>query len=637
MFKSFRNVDRYKIRRQSRESIEAEEIFLDSEKIKKSPESEREKIEFPLKKGKMRFIYFLIVVLLLILLGQAIRLQIIMGNYWRVLAEENRLRSYPIKSSRGIIYDRNGKQLVSNEPEFNLTVIPHDLLKQGENIDETLNNLAKILNESKEDIETLIKENAGLSIPIVVKENIPRDIALILENESSKNPSIAVEVSGRRNYIDGKYFSNVLGYLGKISKEELEKYPNYLRDDYIGKTSLEFQYENILRGSYGEKLVEVDSSGEIKNTFSQKETRPGKNIVLAIDSDLQKKLYDSLSRELRGLKTDRGAGIIMNPNTGEILALVSLPNLDNNKFIQGLSKSELEKINQNPSKPFLNRVISGAYAPGSTIKPLIALAALKEGIIKPNQTINCQGSIAVHNKYYPNIFQTFHDWKTHGPINLYRAIAESCNVYFYTIGGGYGNIEGLGIEKISQYLKDFGLGSISGIDLPQEIGGFVPDENWKKETKNENWYVGDTYNVSIGQGDLMATPLQMALTTAMIANGGNLVKPYLVSKIDNESVKPQILKSNIIDKNILDAVKEGMRETVTSGTAQLLSGLSVKIAGKTGTAQVSSNKAPHAWFTGFAPYDNPQIVITILIENGGEGSVVAVPVAKEVLEWYFNQ
>jgi len=341
---------------------------------------------------------------------------------------------------------------------------------------------------------------------------------------------------------------------------------------------------------------------------------------------------------LQRLKTDRAAGVALNPNTGEIMALVSFPNINNNKFIQGFTKEELEKIIQDSSKPFLNRAISGVYPPGSTIKPLIAAAVLKEGVVTPNQTINCTGSITVYNKYYPNIFRIYHDWKIHGITNIIKAIAESCNVYFYTVGGGYGEIQGLGIEKINYYLEKFGLGKISGIDLPEERRGLVPDKNWKEKTKNEDWYIGDTYNVSIGQGDMMTTPLQMALATAAVANNGTLFKPQIVSKIGDKSISSQVLEKNIIDdEEIFRVVKKGMREAVISGSAKYLYDLPIKAAGKTGTAEASGNKSPHGWFTCFAPYEKPEIVLTILIENGGEGSSVAAPIAKEVLKWYFNQ
>lgn len=630
------NFDKYRIKRLSRESIEAEEIFLDSKKLKESTDAEREKLETPLKKRRIYFLYFLIIFLLLILFVKVINLQIIKGNYWRSLADENRIRSYPIQALRGIIYDRNGKQFVFNKPGFNLSVIPADLLKQ-EAMPKILDYLAEILKEPQQNIKASLERIANLSIPVTIKQNISKEMALMLEAKFSNNPAVRIEVASHREYINGTYFFHLLGYLGKISPEERQKKSNYLPNDWIGKNGLELYYEDLLRGQYGRKLIEVDFSGEIKNIFNYTKPQAGKDIFLSVDSDLQKKLHDEIQQMLWGLKTNRAAGVALNPNTGEILALVSFPNLNSNKFIEGFSKNEFDNILKDFSKPLFNRVISGTYPPGSTIKPLIGAAAVKEGLVTPYQNINCLGNISVRHKYYPNIFSTFHDWKTHGVTNLIKAIAESCNVYFYTIGGGYKAIEGLGVEKISQYLRKFGLGKLSGLDLPGEIAGLIPDADWKKKAKNENWYIGDTYNISIGQGDIMITPLQIALATAVLANNGTLYKPYIVNKIGQQSISSQVLEKNIInDSLIFQAVTKGMRQAVISGSAKALYDLPVKVAGKTGTAQ-SPQGASHAWFTSFAPYENPEIVLTILIENGGEGSAVAVPIAKEVLKWYFGQ
>ncbi len=636
MKKGQEKLDKYRVKRLSRESIEAEEIFLDSKRLKETPESEREKMESPIARGKIHFLYILILVFILILFIRAVDLQIIKGNYWRKLAEENRVRSYPIKSLRGIIYDKDNKPLVKNEPRFDLAIVPADLLKQTNEISGILNSLSKILDKPEEELKTLIEKNAGFSIPVIVKENISKDTALLLESKFAENSAILVEVNSQRNYIDGSYFSHILGYLGRANKEDLQRYSDYLADDYLGKTGIELYYEDLLRGSYGERLVEVDSYGKIKNIFARKEAQQGEDIILSIDSDLQKKLYNEIRSMLLQLGVNKAAGIALDPNTGKILALVSFPGFDNNKFIQGFSEKDFEKLLNNSSKPFLNRVISGTYPPGSTVKPLIASAVLQEKILAPNQNINCTGSITIYNKFYPNIFRVYHDWTVHGLTNITKAIAESCDVYFYIAGGGYGNIVGLGIEKISQYLNKFGLGSVLGIDLPQEAKGFIPDENWKRQTKEEDWYIGDTYNVSIGQGDLLVTPLQMALATAVVANGGTLFKPQISEKIGNTLISPEIIRSNFINKEFLDIVKKGMREAVIYGTAKALYDLPVKVAGKTGTAQAPHGTS-HAWFTAFAPYENPTITLAILIENGGEGSIVAAPIAEEVLRWYFSK
>ncbi len=631
------DLSKYQIKRLNRESIETEEIFLDSEKIKKAPESEREKIEFPIKKGKQYFVYFTLAILLLFLFGKAISLQIAQGGYWEIIAKENRVRPYPIKSFRGIIYDANHLPMVSNEPRFDLAVIPADLIKQKEDLNQTLEKLASLLETSKQDIEKIIQENSNFSIPISIQQGITKEKALILDSTFNQNPAILVEIASQRKYINGECFSHILGYLGKIDPEERQQHPKYLIDDYIGKTGIEKFYEDELRGEYGKRIIEIDSIGKVKNIFAEKETIPGKSITLSIDSKLQEKTFEVLQTRLQNLYSSKAVAIILNPNTGKILTMISLPSSDNNKFSQGISKEELKQINENPSKPLFNRAISGTYPPGSTIKPLMAAAALKEKIITPEKIINCKGAISIQNKYYPDVFYVYNDWKIHGPTNLIKAIAESCNVYFYTVGGGYGEVEGLGIERISNYLKKFGLGKPSNIDLFQEASGLIPNKEWKEEVKNEKWYIGDTYNTSIGQGDIMVTPLQMTLAIATIANSGKLLKPQLINKIGDLEILPEIINDSVIEKEILEIIRKGMREAVISGSARYLNDLPVKVSGKTGTAQAGENKTPHSWFIGFAPYENPEIVITILVENGGEGSTVSVPIAKEILKWYFNQ
>ncbi|PJE57682.1 MAG: hypothetical protein COU82_00795, partial [Candidatus Portnoybacteria bacterium CG10_big_fil_rev_8_21_14_0_10_38_18] len=387
-----------------------------------------------------------------------------------------------------------------------------------------------------------------------------------------------------------------------------------------------------LRGSYGEELVEIDSLGKFQKVLAVKEPTSGKDIVLSVDAGLQKEIYDVLKAKLNTLNTSKAAAVAVNPQNGKILALVSFPSFDNNEFVRVLPPELFNRIIQDKNEPLLNRAIMGLYPPGSTIKPLLASAVLQEGIISPNKQINCPGYISVIDKYNPNVIWTYNDWKAHGPTDMIKAIAESCDVYFYTVVGGYGEIEGLGIENIEKYLGLFGWSQILGIDLPGEKSGFIPSPSWKKEVRNEDWYTGDTYNCSIGQGDITVTPLELTMAIASIANGGKIFRPQLLN--DKE---PEIINQNFIKPEFLEIVRKGMREAVVSGSARSLADLSVKTAGKTGTAQVSKTKNPHAWFTVFAPYENPEIVLTILVENGGEGSSTALPVAKEILSWYFNR
>jgi penicillin-binding protein 2 len=621
---------KYKVKRKFKEDIEPEEIFMDSKRLKESPDSEREKLEKPIKEIILKVFLVLIIILLASLLFKSFQLQIIKGSYWRGLADENRIRSYPIKPLRGIIFDRNQTPLAINVPKLDLVVIPADLARL-DNFDEIVGKLAQSLERPKEAIETKINENISLSYPVVIKEDIERERAILLESEFAEVSSVNIRKDNWRQYKDGSVFSHILGYLGKVNPDELSK-GNYFVDDYIGRTGLEKIYEDSLRGIYGKQLTEVDNLGITQEILATKEPIAGNDLILSIDADLQKKLYQVLKARLNTLYTSRGAGIAINPQNGKILALVSLPGFNNNDFIKRLSPDLFEKIIQDKNEPLFNRVIAGEYPPGSTIKPLIASAVLEEGIVNPNKQIHCPGHLSLPDKYNPNIFWTFYDWKTHGIVNIYKAIAESCNVYFYTVAGGYKDIEGLGIERIERYLKFFGWGRNLGIDLPGEKSGFIPNSSWKQKTKDEEWYIGDTYNVSIGQGHITVTPLQLTMAIAVIANGGRLFQPQLLN-----NKKPRILNQNFIKEEFLEAVRKGMREAVISGSARSLADLPVKVAGKTGTAQVSKTKAPHSWFTVFGPYEGAEIVLTILIENGGEGSATAAPVAKEVLAWYFDQ
>lgn len=619
----------YKVKRKFKEDIEPEEILMDSERLKESSDGEKEKLEKPIKEGVLKLFFVFIIFLLIFLFAKTFLLQIIKGNYWRDLADENRIRSYPIKALRGIIYDRNKIPLVINVPKLDLVVIPSDLVRL-ENFNEIIDKLSQSIEIPKQEIEKKIRDHVYLSYPIIIKEDIEREKALLLESEFVDISSISIRKNSRRQYEDGQVFSHVLGYLSRVNEEEIKE-GEYLLDDYIGRAGLENFYEDILRGIDGEALVEIDNQGKTQNVLATKESVSGNDLILSIDADLQKKLYQSLKAKLGTLATNRAAAIALNPQDGKILALVSFPSFDSNDFIKGLSSEEFDKIFKNKDEPLFNRAISGEYPSGSTIKPLIAASALEEEVIDPNKQINCPGFLSVPDKYNPNIVWTFNDWKAHGIISMVKAIAESCNVYFFTIGGGYDKIEGLGISRIEKYLKLFGWAQKLGIDLPGEESGFVPNPQWKEKTKGEKWYIGDTYNVSIGQGDIMITPLQLAIATATIANGGKVYQPQLV-----QNKKAKILNQNFIKQEYLEIVRKGMRETVMSGSAQDLSELPVKVAGKTGTAQAPGNKPYHGWFIAFGPYENAEIVLTVLVEHGG-GTSAAIPVVKDVLNWYFSR
>jgi penicillin-binding protein 2 len=478
---------------------------------------------------------------------------------------------------------------------------------------------------------------------VLVAENISHETLLVLEAKINDFSTCQIEKNTVRDYVFGESFSHLLGFTSRINKEELVNVKDYAINDYIGKIGLEKSYEEILRGKPGKVEAEKNVFGRKSGGKILSEPEAGKNLVLSVDSDLQNKIYDELKKGVKKIGSQKGAAVAIDPKTGYILALVSYPSFDNNNFSKGISQEEFNKLQNDILKPFFNRPVSGQYPPGSTIKPLIAAAGLQEKIILPDKEIYDPGFISIVNKYNPGIVYYFNDLKPHGWVSMRKAIAQSCNVYFYTIGGGYGDQQGLGSSRIKKYLELFGWGNKTGIDIPGEVNGLIPDPAWKKVNKGESWWDGDTYHLSIGQGDLKVTPLQVAVAFAAIANGGTLYQPKIVQKIiDNqtgsiEEITPTILRKNFIDAANLQVVKEGMREAVTNGIVTSLNTLPVKAAAKTGTAQISKENYYDTWVTVFAPYENPQIVLSIVVEEVPGLSTVVVPIAKEVLNWYFTQ
>lgn len=375
----------------------------------------------------------------------------------------------------------------------------------------------------------------------------------------------------------------------------------------------------------------------------------GNNLSLWVDSELQRKIYQEMKKTMEAAEAKTGAVVALDPKTGGILALLSFPGFDNNFFSKGITQEEWEVLKKDPLNPLFNQTISGGYQPASVIKPLLALAALEEKIISPQKKINCQGKIQVEHRYIPGIVYTFRDWKTHGWTDMRKAIAESCNVYFYTIGGGYGEQEGLGPSRIKKYLELFGWGQKSGIDIPGESSGFLPDPEWKREKLRKPWTLGNTYHYSIGHEFLSVTPLQVAVSFLPIANGGKLLKPKLVKGILDseknliEEIKPEIIREGFVKSENLEIVRQGMRQAVTEGSCRgWLDGLPVQAACKTGTAQtgkidpVDKRKYYDGWLAVFAPYENPEIVLVIFVKDVKKTHQTVLAPARAILEWYFN-
>lgn len=640
-------------------------------------EDDRDNMRYSFDFSYIKRISIFLAVFLLLLLGRVAWLQIVKDDHYSAMAKGNRIREKSIEASRGIIYDRDGRTLVRNTANFMLYLVPGDLPPKGKErskIFEKIFNVLSPQNSSQqvvlEKVRKKIKKVEDDPIkayqPLFLADNIEYEKAISLYLQSRDMPGVVLSDNNRRVYLneipqekviasstdekqdrkldfsEGRFqvrsLSHILGYTGKINKKELNENDNYSPIDYIGKTGLEKTWEEQLRGEKGEKRVEVDAIGREKRIISKEKPEEGNNLVLSVDFPLQAQVEAIVKRHLADKDIKKASVIVMDPQNGEILSLVSTPAYNNNVFVQGVSSQQYQDITGKKENSLFNRAISGEYPSGSTIKPVIAAAALEEGIISANTTVNSTGGIRIGEWFFP-------DWREggHGVTDVRKAIAQSVNTFFYYIGGGYKDFSGLGMERIIEYDKKFGLGSKTGIDLPSEASGFLPTKEWKKETMDQPWYIGDTYHLSIGQGFLLVTPLQVANFTSVFANKGTLHQPHLVKKVVDGSdesvqrVEPKVLNSDFIGDYVVQVVREGMRRTVTSGSGRSLSTLEVDAAGKTGTAQWSSEKPPHAWFTCFAPYDDPEIVVTVLVEKGGEGHDTAVPISKEILEYYFDK
>lgn len=620
-------------------SLCIEEMEIDNEKG--LTEDEKNFIGFSISFKKVNLLMCFFIAAFMILVFRIWLLQIARGEYYSSIAEGNRIRIHYIKPRRGVIFDRTGKQLAANMPSFSLKIIQSDLPKDEAEKEKLLREIASLAEKSYDGICRLLEENSAYYYqPIIIKEDLDYETALMLYVKSISMPGVALEEVSKRLYItssDNNSISHILGYNGKISQQELEKVDdaNYLLDDYTGKTGIESIYERELRGVLGKSQVETNALGKMVRIVAKNDSISGLDIALSIDYEFQTFIENLLKDEFKNLKKEKASVIVLDPNNGEILSMVSLPSFNNNLFIHGISNDDYSKLINDERKPLFDRAVAGEYPPGSTFKPIMAAAALEEGIITETTKIKSVGGIRVGQWFFP-------DWASsgHGFVNVKSAIANSVNTFFYYAGGGYNDFEGLGIEKISRYAQIFNLGENTGIDLPGEGRGFVPNVLWKEERFNEPWYIGDTYHVSIGQGYLLATPIQVALYTSFFANGGVLYKPHIAKAfLDGNEIRnlpKEYLRKSIIKPDNVNIVRVGMRDAVKYGSARLLSSLPFASAGKTGTAQTSKNKDPHAWFTCFAPYDNPEIVVTVLVEEGGEGSSVSVPIAKKILEYYWE-
>ncbi len=550
-------------------------------------------------------------------------LGIIYGDFYASRASANADKESVIPAYRGAITDRFGNELVRNVPSFKASVDASELYRGGNaaSAEETLAKIARILGADPEVLRRTVREaDLETTVKVSVAQNLSQEQVIDLKALGSS--AVLLEDDYRREYADPFVFSHIVGY-AKDSD---------VRGSLKGKVGLEAQYDILLRGQDGLRISYRDAKGNVLQEKKAREARAGAPLTTTIDGEFQRYFHTRFKEGLDSLGKTAGVGMAMDPKTGEILALISLPSFDNNDPAAYLGGA---------GKPLFNRAISGVYSPGSTIKPLVALAALHEGLITPDFTVYSPGYLELPNPYDAKKPNRFLDWQKQGLVNLYSALARSSNVFFYVIGGGctqsackgYGVSKGLGITKLKGYWQKFMLDKKTGVDIPSEAVGFLPDSTEKEKRTGTPWRIGDTYNVSIGQGDLGVTPLRLISFFASIANGGVLMRPHFSLHAQQE-----VLQDYSSWKDELVAVRQGLRDVVAKpyGTASALYALPYKTSGKTGSAQTHNNTKTNAFFVGYGPTDDPKIVVLIIVEDAKTGSMNAVPIGRDVLDWYYT-
>ena len=620
--------------------------------LKPSPrerERERKRGDVP---GHARLIFTairaLVILLFGILIAQLVRLQIIEGDDYAQRAEINSLREIQIPPDRGLIFDRNGRPLVQNAARFSAAILPGDLPDRGEA--SVFQHLERTTGVPVAEIERMVRDGVkerGEFEPVIIKPDIDAETALALRELEPVTPGLRLMMEPTREYLAGGLMSHILGYIGPLSQEEYAALDRqeYLIQDFIGKTGVELSYESLLRGRPGKKLIEVDALGRELRVISERVPLDGSNLVLTIDLDMQQAVQAALEEHTD--QGDNAAAAVMDIKTGELLAMVSVPGFDNNVFSGPLSDEDLAALVDAPGKPLVNHTMAERYPPGSTFKTIVGAAALREGIASTATTINSRGYITVENEYDPNVVYVFKDWAALGPLDFYGGLAQSSDVYYYYLAGGKADegFAGLGEERVAEYARAFGLGEATGIDLPGESPGLVPDAAWKEEALGESWFVGDTYNFGIGQGYLSVTPLQLLTAVSAIGNGGKVLTPHVLREVKDghENVVQtfeEIVRKNVpVEEDYLAIVREAMRQSITSGVAKEGAVKGLEVAGKTGTAEFGpprpdGSHETHGWFVGFAPYDDPELAVVVFLERGGGSE--AAKVSSKIMDYYFN-
>jgi len=571
---------------------------------------------------RVKIFWIIIICGLFVLLGRIAWLQLIEGERYFRISKNLRLRLVPLPCTRGLILDRNGEKLAGNEAFFSVGVVPSNVA----DIDESIERFDEFLDIDKEIAKKRIQEANNIFRPVWVKRNIDLSAVTYLLEKEEDFPGTVILTEPVRSYYYDEMCAHVLGHVGEVNQEELTASTFGVEPgDLVGKMGVEKAYNSYLQGEKGGRQVEVDAHGRTLRVISEKDPLPGDSVYLTIDLEMQKIAEEKLGQR-------KGVVIIGDYETGEILTLVSHPSFDPNLFSWGVSEDEWSKLVQEPGDPLENRALRGEYPPASTFKIIVAAAALEDNIIGKEDLFFCGGELPVGNR-------TFKCWKEegHGRLNLEEAIINSCDVFFYQLGLK------VGLDKIIQQARLFGLGEITGIDLVSEKSGLLPTREWKLKAKGEAWYPGDTVNLSIGQGFLLVTPIQMFRVIAAVANGGSLVNPYLVKEIVDsqgkviESFSPGRGKKIPISSSIFDFLGKSLRGVVREGTGWRAENKIVKIAGKTGTAESSDKERPHNWFIGYTLPDDARLAIVVLVEHREEEISIAAQITGEILSQIFNK
>ncbi len=579
-----------------------------------------------------------------VLFGRFFYLQVVQHRYYHTKAEDNRIAVVPIAPNRGLIVDRNGVVLARNDSAYTLEIFP----RQVADLEGTIDGLATVLDIQPKDrkrFRRLLDESKGAeSLPIrtrLTDEEVARFAA-----HAYRFPGVEIRARLFRQYPQGALASHALGYIGRINDRDLERLEaegllaKYKGSDHMGKVGLEQSYERELHGTPGFAQVEIDAGGRALRTLSSSAPTPGNNLVLTLDTKLQ-----AVAEQAFGDR--RGALVAIEPSTGGILAFVSVPTFDPNLFVDGIDPASWQALNEDPDKPLNNRALTGAYPPGSTFKPFMALAGLELGKRTPEYTIQDPGHFSL-----PGVSHRWRDWKAggHGAVNLHKSIVISCDTYYYGLGND------LGVDAIHAFIGQFGFGSRTGIDIEGEKPGLLPSSEWKWKRFKQKWFAGDTISVAIGQGYNLATPLQLAFATAILANNGVVYRPHIVRYVEDartgerRAVEPQPERVVKLNPKWVELVKNAMVDVTRPGgtAARAGAGAEYQFAGKTGTAQVIAMKQgekydekrvaerhrDHALFIAYAPADNPKIALGILVENGGHGGSAAAPIARQVFDYY---